>query len=236
MSGPTIFILIMHLLMYVSIGLNIPVLRQCFGFIYITFIPGFVILHVLRLREKNIIDTIVFSVSLSIAFLMFTGLFMNELYPLFGVLRPLSTVPLTITITSLTLIIFFVGYRKNLARSISAHAYFVTGLSVRDILFYTLLILLPLLSIVGALYVNTFLLLLMIIGIVALCAISIFSGKLVPSKLYPFVVFTISTSLLFQTSLISKHIMGWDIFAEYHVFKLTENVGYWDVPGVSFSL
>jgi len=234
MSGITIaiFMLIIHLLSFVSIGLNIPILRQFFGFIYIAFIPGFVIVRVLRIKEKNIIDTLLFSVSLSIAFLMFTGLLMNELYPQFGVLRPLSTVPLTITITSLTLAIFFVDYRKDLARSLNAHAHFVAGLSIRNIVFHALLILLPLISAVGALYVNTFLLLLMIIGIAALYATSIFSETLVPPKLYPFVVFAISISLLFQTSLISKHIMGWDIYAEYHVFKLTETVGRWDAPGV----
>lgn len=222
--------LIVHLLVYITIILNVPVVRQITGFFYLTFVPGFVILRVLKSKIGNTVDAILFSAGLSIAFLMFIGLLINELYPLFGISRPLSTTPLLITISGLTLIFLTISYRQDLARRNSNS---VLKLGAREFSWQALfLVFLPLLSIVGALYMSNPILLLMIVLIAVLYAVSLFSSRIVPVKLYPLVIFVISISLLFHTSLISQYLMGWDIHAEYYVFKLTEIQGYWHTPGI----
>lgn len=234
MRSTTLLILILHPLLYISIGLNIPVLRQCAGFIYLTFIPGFLILRSVE-KKTNITDTFVLSVGLSIAYLMFAGLILNETR-LLGALRPLSVAPLTIMISIPALAIFLLSCRRDMPAHIRT---LLEGLmtrfpelSLRDFPMLALLTLLPLLSAIGAFYFNTFLLLLVIIVIALVFVISLFSERILPSRLHGCVVFSVALCLVFQISLVTKHIMGWDIFAEYHVFRLTETAGHWDPPGV----
>lgn len=217
---------IVHLLMYIAIGLNIPILRQTIVFIYLFFIPGFVLLRILRLKKLNLVDTILFSVGLSIAFLMFIGLLINELYPILGISQPLSTIPLTITLSVLTLVLFFVGYRQELPRNLNPSGRH--GIELESITPKSLLLVFPvILSIIGALYVNIPILLLMVIIIAALYALSVSSTRLIPAKLYPLMIFAISIALVFHMVLISKYIMGYDAPLEYYVFKLTEIGGHW---------
>lgn len=228
--GTTEALLVIAFVTSISIALDIPILRQVFGFFFLTFIPGFVILRILNLKERNVTDTILFSVGLSIAFMMAIGLVMNELYPLFGVSKPLSTIPLTITIMCLTMILFFIGYRSDLAK-----------IEIPDYLAYTApkalvckaaFLVLPLfLGTVGVLYNSAPILLLMIIVIVIVFALAVFSRKFLPIKLYSLAIFAIGMGLLLHTSLISKYNLGVDINLEYYVFKLTEAQGYWEKPG-----
>jgi uncharacterized membrane protein len=161
---------------------------------------------------------------------------MNALYPLFGVREPLTTVPSIVTITSLTLVIFLVSQRKDIGRSLNVFTQdFPVELDTRGVILCALSILLLLLSVVGALYANTFLLISAIIGIAAFFVAGICSSKLMPSRYHMFVLFAISLSLLFQASLISRHIMGYDIFGEYYAFNLVKTAGYWSPPGVVVS-
>lgn len=56
-------LLITHFLTYVTIVFDIPILRQVVCFFYLTFVPGFLVLKVLKLESK-MIDIILFSVGL----------------------------------------------------------------------------------------------------------------------------------------------------------------------------
>ena len=57
------------------IGINIPFLRDVLGFIYLTFIPGVIILRILKLHEIGSIESFLYSVGLSLATIMFTWIF-----------------------------------------------------------------------------------------------------------------------------------------------------------------
>jgi uncharacterized membrane protein len=96
-------ILLFQLTLYITIIFNIPIVRQAIGLIYLTFIPGLVLVHLLKLNELNIIEIVLFSVSLSIAMSMLTGLFINQIYPTFNITQPLSIIPLLITQSSIVL-------------------------------------------------------------------------------------------------------------------------------------
>ena len=45
-------------------GLDIPILRQVIGFIYLTFVPGIIILRLLKLHKLGIIVTILLLLSI----------------------------------------------------------------------------------------------------------------------------------------------------------------------------
>ena len=96
-----------------AIGIQIPILRQFIGFIYLTFVPGILILRILKLHKLGNIETLLYTVGLSIATLMFTGFFMNMLYPFFGISGPISFVPLIVTISVVVLILCVLCYMRD---------------------------------------------------------------------------------------------------------------------------
>ena len=93
------FLLFVVLLILVdlSVALNIPVLRQVLSFIFLTFLPGWLIIYILRLNNLDLTTKIVLSVGLSVAFLMFLGLLVNSLLLALGYTKPLSTISLLIS-------------------------------------------------------------------------------------------------------------------------------------------
>lgn len=222
-----IIMLVLQFIMYGIVFLNIPIARQVIGFLYLTFIPGIILLRILKLGKLDMAEIILFSVGLSIAFLMLTGLLINELCPLIGVSKPLSQVPLMVILNSLMLLLCFLSYLKDkdfsfsVAENIKLHPLTI------------LLFCLPLLSVIGVLLVNTspsanLVLILMIIVISGLVVLITFSKKLVSPKLYPLALLMIAIALLFHTSLISNHINGFDIQYEFYIFKLTKNNSHWN--------
>ena len=191
----------------IAILLDIPILREIIVFIFLSFIPGFAILRLFKLKEISFLDTILFSVALSIAFVMFMGLLVNELYLFLGFSQPLSTIPLTVAISAFTLTVFFIEYRRDLSETLKLKTSFegklknVFPLSI-------ILFLLPLLSAIGVLYLNVFVILLSDAIIAALCVMSVVSRRLVPENLFPFLIFSISIALICQVLLTSKYIVG----------------------------
>ena len=89
-------------------------------------------------------------------------------------------------------------------------------------------LLIPFISIFGTFLMNFYsinvlqLLIILLIGL-----FSLFFYR-VPSKLYPFAIFSISISLLFHTSLISNYVHGWDIQLAYRFSEATTLNNYWD--------
>ena len=226
---------IMTLLANTAILLNIPILRYVIVFIFLTFIPGFAILRLFKLKETSLLDTFLFSIGLSIAFVMFMGLLVNELYLFLGFSKPLSVAPLTIAISAFTLCVFLFEYKRDLSENLKSKTSFEGKL--KD--FFPLsiiLILLPILSAIGVLYLNVSLILLSEAIIAALCVISVVSGKIVPEKLFPFLIFSISIALICQVLLTSKYILGYDANIEYYVFRLTQINGHWGFLNANVNL
>ena len=73
-----------------AIGIDIPILRQIISFIYLLFVPGLLILRILRFHELGKLKTILFTMGLSITFLYLLGFFINLLYPFLGIHSPIS--------------------------------------------------------------------------------------------------------------------------------------------------
>jgi uncharacterized membrane protein len=94
-----------------SIILDITFVRQVLGFIFLVFIPGFLLLRVFRIERPHLSETVVLSVGLSLAFLMMIGFVMNALGSFSNLNAPLATAPTFITINiivaCLSIIIYF---------------------------------------------------------------------------------------------------------------------------------
>lgn len=217
---------VMTLLFVASVLLNIPVFTGIVAFCYLLFVPGFVILKLFKLKELDLLKTFLISVGLSLFATMVVALLVNELYVILGVSQPLSVIPLTVAMSTFTLIVFFIGYR----RGFSINFVSLDGMLqvTRNHLPLTLvLIILPTLSVIAALYVNVPIMILLCLTISVLCVLSIASNRFIPSKYYPFLIFSISISILLLNLLISKYTIGDDANREYYIFKITQIRGYW---------
>ena len=133
-----------------GLGFDVPGLRQIIGFIFLTFVPGILILRILKIHNVGLIESLLYSVGLSVAFVMFSGLFINFALPLVGISRPISVFPVATTLTIFTLILAAVAYRRDRGFSAPAQPKSTRALSP-SVLF---LVLALIIAVFGALMVN----------------------------------------------------------------------------------
>jgi len=220
--------LLLQLITVVTIIFDVPLARQVVGFIYFSFVPGFLFIQLLKIKELDGLETVLFSVGLSVTFLMLAGLVINEFAPLYNLFEPLSLIPLMTFFNSLLIIGGVLAY----VRSENIKLFGSENLTISPLAL--LLIVLPILSVVGAIYVDIYqsnlILLIVIMAIALLFAVGIMSKKLLPPKLYPLVLFLIAISLLFHSVLISKYLVTFqsDVPLEHYVFEITEVDGFWN--------
>lgn len=226
--------LVLQVLLWVLVGLSylgydIIVLRQVIGLVYLVFLPGAILLHILKIRNFSHVENFLYSVGLSIALVMFVGLFINALLPMIGVPKPMSTVPFLISMTAVVLTLCFVAYLRGETPSTQSKSAF----SLRELFSPPALALisLPILSILGTQLVNYYqnnTVLMILLIIIALIVVLVGFDKFIPHGLYPLAIVAVGLALLFLGSLISRHITGWDITGEYQNAKLVLINGRWD--------
>lgn len=214
-----------------AILLNIPILRQFLGFFFFTIIPGLLILHILKLNRLGLVERIVLSVGLSLSFLIFFGLLMNQLYPLLGYITPLSTTSLIISFSIILLILTIIAYLRSRTVLLPNLADF--RLDTTEKAFLLLPSIFPFLSILGMHLMNTtdnnvmlVALLFLILSYVILIAVL---HRQVPERIWPATTFFIGIALLLVLALRSSHIIGSDAHDEYYLFQLASDSGQWQI-------
>jgi uncharacterized membrane protein len=216
-----------------ALGLELPLFTPIVGFIYLTFVPGILILRALRLQKLTITETVVYSVGLSLSLCMLIGFLLNLTGPFIGISKPIASLPLLTTMTVSVLILCGLSYRRD--RTASSPVIIDTKkVNVREFaspaLFFLLLI--PLVSILGAYLVNFYhnnILLLLLICVICIAVALISFNKFIPARLYPLTIFSIAVALLYHKTLISSYLTGWDIHLEYYFSQLTLMNSYWDL-------
>lgn len=209
-----------------ALGIYVPILTQIISITYLLFVPGILILRVFKIHRLTFSETVLYTIGLSIAFLMFLGITINTLLPVIGIKQPISRLPLIISISFFVIVLSFLSYKsendlynKNLLN---------ININIRlpIILF---LLFLPLLTILGTYMVNTHnnnsILMAVIIIISILPAYVIFHKT--TDSIHVLTVFIISLSLLFHRALISPQLWGSDIFEELYYAKFIIENSYW---------
>ena len=225
-------------LMDLTILLDIPFLRQILGFLFLIILPGLLILQILKLDKIGSTEKIILTVGLSISFLMFFGLMINNLSLSLGYKTPLSTISLLISFNLVFIVLAILGYKtKTFEKSFIKTNFWGRNrlpnlnLSTSEKAFLIVPILFPALSIFGMHVMNTtdnniilmFLLLLIPAYVVFVC----FFNQKFTKRLYPAVIFSTSISLLLIFMLRSPHICGNDVHVEYYLFQTTLDNLYW---------
>jgi len=93
-----------------SIILNIPYFRQIIPFILLTFVPGILIIQLLKLEHLKNLEKLVLSVGLSLIFITSVGLITN--YVFFSS-KPLNVPNILIIMDILLIVLLLLGYLIN---------------------------------------------------------------------------------------------------------------------------
>jgi len=212
--------------------LDIPVLRQITGFVFLIFVPGFLILLVLRLNRLPLLEKIVLTVGLSVAFTMFFGLALNASLLAIGYTRPLSIVSLLISFSLVAIILAVIAYIRNKGSTFSLSG---PRLTIKEKVFLIVPALFPLLSIAGTrvmnLTDNNVVLMTLLLLIPAYVILISFYQRKVPQGIYPCLIYSIGISLLLILALRSNHIVGSDIHEWYYNYQVTLDNLHWSILG-----
>lgn len=211
----------------ISILFNIPVARQAIGFTFFTFVPGYALIKLLKMKMESPTKTLLFSAGISADFLMLVGLAINELHPTSAVQTPLSQMFLLPVLNIFTLICTILAYTRNRNNE-------PPNINIEKPSILLILLCIPALSIIGAIISGTQgdnrILLFTITAIAALFAIATISKKAVPTKLYPFLVLIIAISLIYHSQMVSDKLLGFgsDVAGEVFTQKIVEKNAYWN--------
>ena len=214
-----------------SILLNIPVFRQILGSIFLAFVPGALFLCILKPDKIGLTEKFVLSVGLSISFIMFIGILINTLYPLFGYETPLSLKSLVISFTFAILILAIIAYLSG------GFTFFAKKTDLRFDIRDKALVVIPVLflplSVLGIHIMNTtdnnaMLMALLFLIPVYVISISIWHSH-ISEKIYPIIIFLSSTSLVLLMGMRSNHIIGADVHREYYIFQQTLLYEKWQI-------
>lgn len=227
-----ITIIITLIILDIAIYLNLSFLRQVLGFLFFTIIPGLLTMYIFRLDKEDLLKKFLLAVGLSLFILMFTGLFVNKLFYVLGITKPLSCLWLCISLNYIVIILSIVAYITN------KNSFIIHKLNKKEIvghvLHYSTLmpIFILLLTILGSYLMNLTnnnVLLLVSLSLIPIYVIIItLSSHKLHEFIYPMTILMFSLSLLFLIGLRSNHLIGSDITAEYYFFQQVFENGYWN--------
>lgn len=210
--------------------LNLAVVREIVGFVYLTFVPGILVLEVLKQDGWGAFESFLLSIGLQIALLMFVGLSMNIFFPILGITSPLSTAPLLATMNAITLL-------ACLGLCLRPASHWMSNLIASRSLIPLLAF--PLLSVAGTLVANSFgtnsILFLMLLSVAGLIVFGTMYRKSLPKGFFPLAILAASSALLLHSSLATNYISGYDSHGEYHVFKFTDNAEFWNESHIFYN-
>lgn len=217
---------VLGLILLDDLGLHVTILREIISVIYLLFVPGVLILRIMKMHKLGSVETILYSVGLSIASVMFIGFILNLIYPFLKISNPISIVPLIITMTLFVVFLSILSYLSD--KNFSEPNFIDTNELLSPVVMFLLLF--PFLAIIGTYLmnwykINVFLMLLLILICITLL---LFAYGKIPKKFYPFAIFVVAISLLFHTSLISNYVTGWDIQNEYYLADIVIKNGFWN--------
>jgi uncharacterized membrane protein len=231
-SNSLVAVLALQLATLVAVIFNVFFARQVLAFVFLCFVPGYLLLEAFRARNLPFWKTAVYSIGVSLAFLMLFGLLLNTLWALLGFAEPLSTVDLVFLINLFTFFLFPFAYfqqDKQENQPAPKPPQKPSGVTI-------FLIALPFLTILGAelanFYSNTAVLMLLT-AVVSIFGVLVFWRRLVPSQIFPFVLLSIAVFLLLGTSLASNYVVGVDVQFETYFARLTTLNAYWN-PAIQY--
>lgn len=207
--------------------INISIFKSIFVISFISYIPGMLILKVLRIHHQGNLRTPLYAVGLSLVFIMFSGVVANFLMPPLGEMHPISSLPLLLLISVIAIALSILAYVRDRDFMASQE---VGTICMADLNLLIFLFALPVISTVGALVITIYsynVINLLLISIIAIIPILVAFERF-PKKYYALAILSIALSLLFNRSMVSQYLWGWDIHTEYYIAQQVLSQGFWN--------
>ncbi len=233
MFKKSVYFLISLLLIDLIILANLPVLTPVLSFIFFAFIPGILILSVLKIK-LNFFKEITLALAISVAFLMLSGFFIDIIGISIGIHEPLSTLNLLLCLNLIFIIfvLLLIKFNDGKIEPKSILIKFTTNIKYSSP-FVFIPLFFPILFICGILimnYTGNNLFLFMGIGLISVYTLIFTLKDKLKEFNYPFSLLMISVSLLLMYSLRSNHILGTDVNIEYALYQSVAQSLYWIIP------
>ena len=211
-----------------NVGIYVPIVRPLCGFVYLTVLPGVLILRISRIRNLDTTRALLYGAGLSIATLTIAGLLMNFILPRLGVANPLSLMPLLIVIGGIVSIAAFLVYFRD-RNLTSVSSFSISSAALPQLSLLALILFLSVFGTYVANYYQTGAVLMFMIAIIAAVAILVGFDQ-IQSEHFPLFIYVISASLLYHMALISPNMMAWgDSATEYWTASSVTLSGFWNV-------
>ena len=207
---------------------HIPIFSDIVTLLYLSLVPGILILRIMKIHKLGNTFTTLLSVGLSILSVMLVGLTMNQLYPLIGIAKPIETIPLIVTFSIFNMLLLALAYYRD--KEYFHHSSSKLSIKLLTSNQFICLCILPLIAIIGAYTLQYYgrneiqILLLILICVLVLAM----AWGYLKRDYYHIAIFSIAISLLYYSVLISNHIWGYDIFFEYQFATYVIKNGIWD--------
>ena len=206
-------------------------IRGLVTFLFYSYVPGLVLLRVLRMHRLGGAMTTLLSVAASVVIMMFSGLIFNIFYLELSGPLPLTLTTVTIGQTAILLVMLALAYvidrdygreqTMNISPFLTAPAFALYSL--------------PLVAVLATYLLNgwNFAWLQIVLLFVIAAAVLALLIVRVPSQLYPVAVLCIALAVLFHTSLMSRFVVEWaDISFEYWSANRTLLDGFWTMTAM----
>lgn len=206
------------------LGLPLPVVRPVVTVSYLSVVPGYLLLRLVGVRNESRIETVLYSVGLSLVSLMLVGVMANFLLRGVGVDRPIAELPMVLSIAAFVCALTL-AYAQGVDEEWSV-TIDTDRLISPTVLGLTLL---PVVGVYGGLILtrfgNNYLLIALYTAIVAI-PVFVVRDRL-PDRLLPYAIWTVALALLLQNTL-SGHFMAWgDSPKEARLALGVVGDGYW---------
>ena len=227
------------LLTNIFVLFKIPYLQEFFGFLFLLLLPGFLILRALKINDIGIWKLLVYSVGLSIAFLMIMGAMISFLYPAFGLSTPLSTKSLLFTLDVLLAFLLFARKNSGFSEELENDN---EPLNRKNRFLFFLPFLFPIIAAIEAsMFRNSFngaipMALIGIISIYVFFLAIINKNDDIPKKVFISAIFMIALSLLFMVALRPGHLFGSDVHGEYLASQMTKDGLQWKPMNYAYNI
>src|SRR3989339_302695 len=149
--GLFLFLLIINTLIIFDV--NFIYLRQILGFLFLITVPGIVLMLCFKIRNIDFWEYLVYTVGLSISFIMFAGLIVNWTLPWLNITdKPLSLFPILICFNIFLIILGIIAYKIN--KDFKPRDFTLPKFDTLNNIFFTIPMFFPVLSILGAFLLN----------------------------------------------------------------------------------
>jgi uncharacterized membrane protein len=215
-------------------GYEVPLVRPIVGFVYLTFVPGALLLRILRVHKASGTESILYIAGLSLAFDMLTGFLLNVLGPCIGIYQPITEYYIILSTFFGVILLSAICYYRD--RDYADAGAFLE-LDPKTLMPALFLLLAPLIAVLSAYLVNVYnvnALTYVLLATVALVMILCGFGRVIPERLYPLAIVSVAASLLFHNAFVTGYLWSWDVHHEYNFANMVIAGGYWDTSVLSY--